>query len=259
MSSPHKNIRNCRQLRIPGKRRNVMNRIGRTLFANTLVVVFILCVSGCESTIHQIATEKKEIISSSDYDDYRDNAPMPERIVNPKITDEQEVISSNDDAGNRVDAPVPVSRYSEIDWNSFLSNTDLSTQENEEVKKHIVSTLSYIFMLDIEYEDILSAISVDESTAWVGEYWYYEEQVRTILDVICFLREAETDYKLTHIDADFMVKPSNTIEEDTLHISAPIYIDLESSEDPGGSRTLFDFYLKSINGKYKIIGIVVGV
>jgi len=188
-------------------------------------------------------------------------------IVNTVIdesisSDSQE--KNNNTEGDLVflsDVPVNIISPDNINMDDFLNNPNLSTQENESIKKSIIDILLYVYGFEVDYDALLLSIDENDSTGWFESRPSAYEERWTMVDEFCHLKDAHIDRVeriiLYSIDANFMVKPYNIIEEAQLSIYVPIYDDLESYGDEGGSRKVYYFEFNKIDGAYKIIGIAV--
>jgi len=160
------------------------------------------------------------------------------------------------------DIPVYISSLEDINLDDFLNNPNLSAQENERVKKSIIDILLYVYGFDIHNKDILLAIDAEgrEDLA-VSYYNNNDEPIDNMTSLIHFFRETHVEridrIRLYAVDANFMMRPYNLIEEDRLQIYVPIYDDLESYGDEGGSRKLYYFEFKKIDDAFKVIGIAI--
>ena len=175
-----------------------------------------------------------------------------------KINDDNE----DEDLTYLFDVPVYISSPKNINMEDFLNNPNLGAQENERIKKGIIDILLHVYGFEVDNKNILLAI--DEKGREDLAILYYNDDGKPIdnmIDLIHLFREAHVErtdrIRLYSIDANFMLKPYNLIEEDQLRIYVSIYDDLESYGDEGGSRKVYCFEHKKIDDVYKVIGISV--
>jgi len=159
------------------------------------------------------------------------------------------------------DVPVNIIGSDNTNLDDLLNNPNLSTQENERIKKSIIDILLYVYGFEVDYDALLLTIDENDNYGWFESRPSAYEERWTMVDELCHLKDAHVEraerIKLYSIDANFTVKPYNTIEETQLSIYVPIYDDLESYGDEGGSRKVYCFEFKKFYGAYKIIGISV--
>ena len=147
--------------------------------------------------------------------------------------------------------------YEDLKLDDFENNPKLSIQENQEIKRCIIDAILYVSGYNVDYNNILSVIDEEVSKDWFAkmfaQVWYYEEGW-TIADELCHLKKGNSDFRLSGIQTNFMMRYYFT-EYNELQVSVPIYR-MYMGKSVG--YVLYDFYLKNIDGKYKIIGITVG-
>ena len=142
----------------------------------------------------------------------------------------------------------------EINYDDFLSNPNLTSQENQSIKRIIIDVIFYMFGFESDYNDIFLAVDNQESKVWFEQDNYYEEGW-TIVDEINILRELEKDFKLASIDANFMMRYYIT-NDSHYHVSVPLYLTYDDGSE--GGYFLYDFYFKKIEDKHKLIGLAIG-
>ena len=155
-----------------------------------------------------------------------------------------------------VDAIVYMDSCKDIILEDFLNTPELSVQYNEKIKTDIISIILYVYGFEIGENEILLAIDESKSMVFFEQYHHYKKGW-TIIDEIHYLKENSRNSTLIGIDANFMMKQCNIIEENYLQISVPFNTKYMSTKD--GGRTVYDFYFSKVDNEYKIVGITVDV
>jgi len=148
-----------------------------------------------------------------------------------------------------------IESYEDIDLSRFSDSHLLSKEENVEIKRAIIDVIFYIYGYDVE-NDIL--LLTDEAASIPLIARYSSEKDETIVKIINQMRDGfirKTDmYKISSLDAEFMLLLYKNPEGDAIGIDVRIYHYIESlGEAAGGSSCVYSFGLLKIDGKYKIV------
>jgi hypothetical protein len=183
---------------------------------------------------------------------------------NENTNDEADLIyntgTDDGDVPYYFDRFIPASSRGEIDLDDFVNNPLFSIHENEEIKNNIMNFIFYAFEYDeVDYNDVLSAIDAEDSEGWFDLYpalYQFEDGTycNNMVDLARFFRKSEQNYRVSHIDANFMMKEYTN---DHLLICVPMSFILKP--DIGGGRIVYWFQFAKIDSKYKIIGVTVDV
>jgi len=186
-----------------------------------------------------------------------------QEITNSSLVERQEMANDGDinedfDIVDITGMNVPVVEYENVNMEYFSNNPILSTEENEEIKNAIIDIILYMFGFDIDYNNILSVVDEKSSEIWAAKWlsdaWYYEEGW-TVVDEISRIRDFNRYYTtISSIQANFMMR-ANLNGYNGLHISVPIY---PMYRGEVGGYELYDFFFEKIDGRYKLVGIMLG-
>jgi len=147
---------------------------------------------------------------------------------------------------------ISVNSYEDVDTNVFPNNPYLSEEENEAIKKKVISVLFYLFWHDVEYGNIYAAI--DNNDGWVSEV-YSHIPLTNMTGLIAFLKDSNKQFRLTNIEEHFMVRAENTNDGSNLWITVPIYMD--NIDENWGTSAIIGFYFKKIGDEYRITAIAI--
>ena len=171
-----------------------------------------------------------------------------EKTITNKSIDTTDSSDANNMMGN--DLFVPFENYQLKD---FPDNKSLNLIENEMIKKNIINVISYLYNYNADINTI--EMDEDESKEWfAGLNSNYYKVGWSISQELDYFARANEDLIVTHIDANFMIKPKNLLENDILKISVPVYESNISGNSLLGKN--YDLIFKKIDGIYKLIGII---
>jgi len=154
-----------------------------------------------------------------------------------------------------MDGPsVRITSYEELNLDDFDDNPNLSSEENERIKRIVTDIILYIFGFDVDFNDILAVVDDDASKEWfdrvMGSWIAQSPEERegwTISDEIQHLRASFEDSSLEiwSIRTSFMFRWEFWDENS---ISVPVFI------EESGTR-LYNLIFEEINGELKVIGL----
>jgi len=138
-----------------------------------------------------------------------------------------------------------INTLNDINIYDFFSSSQLSNEENVEIKEGVISILLYLFGHDVEEEDVFPAVDLGASAPSAFE------DDRTLVDQLMNSREhsQRNEVSLSSIDTNFMMRLHQR-EDGRLGVDVLIFPTHRG--EPGGSLT-FGLDFEKIEGRYKLV------
>ena len=205
-----------------------------------LLLLFCFTLSSCNQSRPTSENPQNDNMNTIDNEKTVTNKSIDTTDSPIDVTDSSD---TNNWGGN--DFFIPFENYQLKD---FPDNKLLDLVQNEMIKENVINVVLYIYNYDLDINTI--EMDEDESRKWYSGLNYYGWSISQELD---YFARANEDLIVTHIDANFMIKPQILLENDILSISISVY----ENNIYGNSlhRMTYDLVFKKINGTYKLIGI----